>query len=118
MAFKGWDLSMQHGGSQVHCGYDSDCQGKQKSGIKWTATAASASAQACAAAPPTNCNPVTTKTAANGLTYGLTSFRTLPSGSLFDIPEVTGSEDGDNGAYWDYSKFREGATFPGLNRDF
>merc|ERR1719235_1373859 len=64
----------------------------------------------------TNCNPNTLKQSANGISYGLSSLRQLPSGDFWGYEDVSGS--GDN-ALWDYNNFAKvGAVMSAFNKDY
>jgi len=83
--------------------------------MRWKAQEAAERAQSCKDMEEQFCNPTTLKEQANGLTYGVSSLRYLPTGTFSDLNEVSGGDE----ALWDYTKFSKvGQTFPGFNKDY
>jgi len=102
---------------QHHCGYDRDCIPKTRNDIiKWSSQSASEASNACASLKGLQfCNPTTLKQAANGVARGVSSLRSLPSGTFWEIEEVSG---GDH-AMWDFKTISTvGTKWLGLNRAF
>jgi hypothetical protein len=105
-------------GLKMHCGYDSDCIAPPPLGskIQISSQAALVAAGSCADKVGTgNCAPLMLEQAVNGVPFGVSSFRALPSGNFLEIPETSGGD----GAMWDYNTFtKTGTSWPGLNKAF
>lgn len=108
-------IKASRGGDENHCGYDRDCAtGVQHARISMTSQTSCVNADP-ASQPDGNCKPNTVMYPANGLSYGVSSLRWLPSTSYFGIPEV---ESGDD-QVWDYTAFNKvGSIFPAMNQAF
>lgn len=98
-------------GQDVHCGYDRDC-GQADTRVKpfqMSKEKALETSRNCVMSE--TCKPTSLKHSNNGVQYGVTAFKHLPSGSFMEIPQVTGE-------LWDYKDYsKDGTTWTGLNME-
>jgi hypothetical protein len=98
-------------GQDVHCGYDHDC-GQADARLKpFQLSKEKALETSGNCERSQTCQPTSLKHSNNGIQYGISAFKHLPSGSFLEIPQVTGE-------LWDYKDYaKEGTTWTGLNME-
>eukprot|EP00746_Dinoflagellata_sp_MGD_P158728 gnl/MRDRNA2_/MRDRNA2_86542_c1_seq1.p1 gnl/MRDRNA2_/MRDRNA2_86542_c1~~gnl/MRDRNA2_/MRDRNA2_86542_c1_seq1.p1 ORF type:complete len:592 (+),score=58.78 gnl/MRDRNA2_/MRDRNA2_86542_c1_seq1:82-1857(+) len=100
-------------GEDKHCGYDRDCMAGSAS-TRVTSSSLLSCAGGADAKP--NCEPTMVKKSAHGLEYGISSLRTLPGATFWEISKV---EPGGELAVFDYTAFNKAGTeWPALETAF
>jgi len=97
-----------------HCGYDRDCFAEEaRPAGKRISTSATSTCEG--RREKAFCRPTTIKYQAHGLQFGVSSLKTLPGSSFFDIEQVL---PGDS-SLWDYTTVNKvGTTWPSFNEAF
>jgi hypothetical protein len=97
------------GGEDQHCGYDSDCMTGQGTNRMTSSSLGSCNAGVGNA----GCEPLSLKVGAAGIEYGVSSLKTLPGSSFYEIDKVA---PGGENMIFDFTAFsKAGVKFPSIN---